>query len=89
MNPGVARRVCLVDLGTYEPAPADSDGNGAPAATGSESSDGTKSKPQEYKMFCRHCRASYSVTALMRLPDRGLFRKYSKGLFFSPGPTTF
>ena len=71
----------------YEPAPADSDanGNGAPAATGSESSDRTKirkSKPHAYKMFCRPCRASYSVTALMRLPDRGLFQKYSKGPFF-------
>ena len=66
---------------TYEPAPADSDANGAPAATGFESSDRTKirkSKPQAYKMFCRPCRASYNVTALMILPDRGLFRKYSK-----------
>ena len=64
---------------TYEPAPADSDanGNGAPAATGSESSDGTKSKPQAYTMFCPPCRARYSVTALIRLPDRVLFRKYS------------
>ena len=37
----------------YEPAPADSDGNsnGAPAATGSESSDGTKSKPQANNML--------------------------------------
>ena len=64
---------------TCEPALADSDadGNGAPAATGSESSDGTKSN----KMFCRLCRASYSVAALMRLPARGLFRKCSKGPF--------
>ena len=46
---------------TYEPAPADFDakGNGALAATGSESSDGTKSKPQVYKMFCPPCCASY------------------------------
>ena len=52
---------------TYEPAPSDSDANanGAQAATGSESSDGTKSKPQAYKMFCRSCRASYSVTAFI------------------------
>ena len=61
---------------------ADTNGNGAPAATGSKSSDGTKSKPQAYQMFCLPCRASYSVTALMRLPDRRLFRKYSKGPFF-------
>ena len=79
---------------SYEPAPADSDANcnGEPAATGSESSDGTKiseSKPQAYTMFCRPCRASYSVsvTALTRLTDRGLFRKYYTGPFF--GPTTF
>ena len=81
---------------TYEPAPADSDSNGAPAgapaATGSASSDGTTcttklfatTKPQaqplsQYKMFCTPCRASYGVSASMRLPDRGLFRKYSKG----------
>ena len=79
---------------TYEPAPADSDSNGAPAgapaATGSASSDGTTTKPQaqplsQYKMFCTPCRASYGVSASMRLPDRGLFRKYSKGPFVIGG----
>ena len=71
---------------TYEPAPADSDSNGASAvATGSASSDGTTTKPHaqplsQYKMFCTPCRTSYGVSASMRLPDRGLFRKYSKGL---------
>ena len=49
---------------TYEPAPADSDSNGAPAgaptATGSASSDDTTTKPQaqplsQYKMFCTPC----------------------------------
>ena len=52
---------------TYEPASADSDSNGAPAgapaATGSASSDGTTIKPQaqplsQYKMFCTPCRAN-------------------------------
>ena len=79
---------------TYEPAPADSDSNGAqvgaPAATGSASSDDTTTKPQaqplsQYKMFCTPCRASYGVSASMRLPDRGLFRKYSKGPFVIGG----
>ena len=79
---------------TYEPAPADADSNGAPAgapaATGSASSDGTTTKPHaqplsQYKMFCTPCRASYGVSASMRLPDRGLFRKYSKGPFVIGG----
>ena len=79
---------------TYEPAPADSDSNGAPegapAATGSASSDGTTTKPQapplsQYKLFCTPCRASYGVSASMSLPDRGLFRKYSKGPFMIGG----
>ena len=79
---------------TYEPAPADSDSNGAqvgaPATTGSASSDDTTTKPQaqplsQYKMFCIPCRASYGVSASMRLPDRGLFRKYSKGPFVIGG----
>ena len=62
---------------TYEPEVADSEanGSGAPAATGSDNT-----KPQ-YKMFCRPCCAGYSVIALMRLPDRGVFRKYSNIMF--------
>ena len=79
---------------TYEPAPADSDSSGAPAgataATGSASSDGATTKPQaqplsQYKMFCTPCRASNGVSASMRLPDCGLFRKYSKGPFVIGG----
>ena len=58
--------------------------------TGSASSDDTTTKPQaqplsQYKMFCTPCRASYGVSASMRLPDRGLFRKYSKGPFVIGG----
>ena len=54
---------------TYEPAPADSDSNGAqvgaPAATGSASSDDTTTAQplSQYKMFCTPCRASYGVSA--------------------------
>ena len=53
-------------------------------------SDGTTTKPQaqpmsQYNMFCTPCRASYGVSASMRLPDRGLFRKYSKGPFVIGG----
>ena len=70
---------------TYEPevAASEANGSGAPAATGSDHcSNNTKPKAQpQYKMFCQPCRASYSVTELMRFPDRGLFRKYSKGPF--------
>ena len=47
-------------------------------------------KPQaqplsQYKMFCTPCRANYGVSASMRLSDRGLFRKYSKGPFVIGG----
>ena len=44
---------------TYEPAPADSDSNGAPAgapaATGSASSDGTTTKPQAQPLSQYKC----------------------------------
>ena len=32
-------------------------------------------------MYCRICRACYSDLSISKLPDKGLFRKYSKGPF--------
>ena len=76
---------------TYEPAPADSDSNGAPAgapaATGSASTKPQAQPLSQYTCSAQYtpCRASYGVSASMRLPDRGLFRKYSKGTFVIGG----
>ena len=33
------------------------------------------------KIYCKTCRASYGDLAVSKLPDRGIFKKYSKGPF--------
>ena len=40
------------------------------------------------KLYCRPCRSSYGELSISKLPDRGIFRKYSKGAFVV-GSTNF